>query len=54
MTSITLYNQYGDYTISLNEDDLNMDDMFSELIKPLLLAAGYQPENIDEYLSQVD
>ena len=52
MTSITLSTQDGNYTISLPKDDMNIDEVMQELIKPVLLAATYQPENINEYIPE--
>lgn len=52
MTSITLSTQDGNYTISLGKDDMNMEEVMGDLIRPLLLAAGYQPETISEYIEQ--
>jgi hypothetical protein len=50
MTSITFCNQHGNFTISLPKDDMNLNEVMQELIKPVLLAATYQPENINEYI----
>ena len=52
MTSITLSTQYGTYTISIGKEDMNMEDVMGELIRPLLLAAGYHSETISEYIEQ--
>jgi hypothetical protein len=52
MTSITLSTQYGNYTISLGTDDLDMEHMIVELVVPLLLAAGYQPDTIKEWIPE--
>ena len=51
MTSITFYSQYGEYSITVNKDDMNMEEIMGELVRPLLLAAGFQPENISEYIN---
>jgi hypothetical protein len=51
MTSITFCNQHGNFTISLPKDDMIINEVMQELVKPVLLAATYQPENINEYIS---
>jgi len=40
-TTITLKNQYGEYTIVAPRQDLTLPEIMEELIEPLLLAAGY-------------
>ena len=52
MTSITLSTQHGNYTISLPKDDMNINEVMQELVKPVLLAATYQPESINEYIPE--
>jgi hypothetical protein len=52
MTSITFCNQNGNYTISLPKDDMTVDEVMQELVKPVLLAVTYQPENINEYIPE--
>ena len=50
MTSIEFENEYGRYTISMEEDIVQIDNVMQELVKPLLLAAGFQPESVSEYI----
>ena len=50
MTSIEFMNEYGSYTISMVEDIVQLDTVMQELVKPMLLAVGYQAENVDEYI----
>ena len=52
MTSITLSTQYGNYTISLEQDEMCIDAVITDLINPLLLAAGYQPNSIREWIPE--
>ena len=46
MTKITLETQYGSATIAVNQDDMNISDLWEQVIEPLLLAAGYHPETV--------
>ena len=52
MTSITFSTQDGTFTISLPKKDMNIDEVMQELVKPVLLAATYQPENINDYIPE--
>ncbi|MEA2053495.1 MAG: hypothetical protein U9O96_00020 [Candidatus Thermoplasmatota archaeon] len=45
-TEMILRNQYGEYMVSKPIDDLPIDVLFSEVIIPVLLAAGYGEETI--------
>lgn len=47
---MTLRNQYGSYSITKNMGDLPIGDILADLVRPLLLAAGYSEQNIEEYL----
>ena len=47
-TTISLKNEFGTYTISVNETDLDTMGMYEYLFKPLLLAAGYQIKSIED------
>lgn len=49
-TTMTLRNQYGRYSITKNMGDLPIGDILADLVRPLLLAAGYGEKNIEEYL----
>ena len=53
MTSITFKNEYGEYTVTLKDNIVSLDDVMQELVKPVLLAATYQPGNINEYIPEV-
>jgi len=41
MTSINFKNEFGSYTIEINKDGMTIDEVFEDLITPVLLAAGY-------------
>lgn len=46
-TKIVLTNEYGEYSVSSVNPDLNLDGIVEFLIIPMLLAAGYSQETID-------
>lgn len=50
-TVLTLKNGYGQYYITVDHTDLSLVDMM-DLVRRLLLAAGYQPDNINEYIPE--
>ena len=50
MTKIEITNQYSTVTLSVNKDDMTINEMFEDLIKPSMYALGYSPELIDGYL----
>lgn len=52
MTRIELQNENGRFVIELNDDQLTVQAMFDDLWIPLLLAAGFQPETISDYLGE--
>jgi len=47
MTTITLSNNYGSYTVSVPENDLTVDEVV-DIFKSVLLAATYQPESVKD------
>ena len=50
-TQIILKNGYGEFAVKINKTDMNIGEMFDDLIKPVLLAAGYAEETIDKMLA---
>lgn len=38
------------YTIELNRTVATLSDMIDELVKPLLLAAGFHPDTVEDLL----
>ena len=49
MTSITIKNEYGEYTIEVNQDDMSISDIIENLVEPCLKATGYSTDVINEY-----
>lgn len=49
-TKITLKDAYGEYNIEVPRTDLSIDEVFDDLVRPVLLAAGYSKEIIDEII----
>lgn len=47
MTTVTIENEHGIYTVSLKRDEVNLSDFIGELVDPALRAAGYSFENIE-------
>ena len=50
-TEITLHNKYGEYVVRVPRGDLLIGEMFDDVVKPVLLAAGYQRESIENWIS---
>lgn len=50
MTKITLETNYGIYSISLPQDDMDMGNLMDNLIVPLILSAGYAEDTIKQYV----
>ena len=55
-TRLTLEIDYPDgtcsYSIGIPNWDPSMDQMVDELIRPLLLAAGWHPNNVDDVFGE--
>jgi len=49
-TTMSLRDQYGECSITVNKGDLPIEDIITDVVRPLLLAAGYGEQNVDEYL----
>lgn len=47
MTSATLSNKYLTVSVSSGKDDLTIDELWSYVVRPLLIATGYEPETVD-------
>ena len=47
MTTITIENENGIYTVSIKREDVNLSDLIGELVDPVIRAAGYSFENIE-------
>jgi hypothetical protein len=50
MTRITLETSYGRFTVEVPDDGLDMGRMLRDLVKPVLLAAGYAEATVKEYV----
>ena len=50
MTKISYTNRFGTFTIELDEDVEYFPDVVDHLLRPLMLAVGFQPGTLDEYL----
>ena len=50
-TKISFSDKYGRREIQINKGDLTISEVFEDLVLPLLLAVGYLPETIDNYMS---
>ena len=51
-TTISLNDGYGSYTVEVDKVDMSMDEVFQELVIPVLLASGYQRENINQWITE--
>lgn len=47
-TKITLENENGTYSIEVDKIMMNLDDMQTDLLEPVLLAASYHPTIVKE------
>lgn len=52
MTKLTLENKDGVYSVQLDRMCMNIHDVMQEIVGPVLLAAGYHPDHINEYLTE--
>jgi hypothetical protein len=52
MTKITLENRDGKYTVEVSDELVTISDVIDDLIRPVLLAAGFHNDTIDEYLGE--
>ena len=53
MTKLTLTNCYGRYEIEINKDDMTLDEMANEIIRPILILTGYNKDQINEYINEI-
>jgi len=53
MTKLTFTTQDGEYSITDNRDDLNLNEVMENLVVGVLLAAGYQPISVSEYFPEI-
>lgn len=50
-TELRLSNENGEYSIRLRIIEMNIQDVFENLVVPVLLAAGYSNDAINAYLN---
>lgn len=51
-TVISIKNEYGEYTVTVNHTDMTLDDLMQKAIEPCLCAAGYAQKTIDDYFKE--
>ena len=51
-TTITVTNTYGTYSVSVNDSDLGIESFIDLLVRPVLLAVGYNPSNVNDSLGE--
>ena len=49
-TEIKLTNRYGTVSVYVTHDDLTITDLLNNLVRPLLKAATYPDQLVDEFL----
>jgi hypothetical protein len=49
-TIVTLENQYHKINIEVPETDLDAGDFVNQLLRPLMLAAGYSESTVNDYI----
>lgn len=54
MTTLTLTNEDGTYTIMVRNSALTAQGLIDELVAPIMLAAGYQPKSVNDCLCTDD
>lgn len=50
-TKITLENEHGTYSVEIRNTELTINALVRDVVKPVLLAAGYSESLVDEYLN---
>lgn len=51
MTKITLETEHGAYSVEIDDEDMSVNDVFSRLMIPVMLSAGYDEYSIKEQLA---
>lgn len=49
-TTVTLVNENGVYTATVYETELTIEELVGNVFRPVLLAAGYHPNNVADIL----
>jgi len=47
-TQMTLKNEGGEYSVTIVYELMDLPTLMQDLVRPLLLAAGYHPGSVDE------
>lgn len=54
MRIIVIRPKYKDeVSITVDDDDLTVDQFVNDLVRPTMLALGYQPGNLDELFGEL-
>jgi len=51
VTKLTLETDDRTVLILVKEEGIDLDTLMQDLVKPIVLAAGYSPENVNDYIS---
>lgn len=54
MAKLSFENSYGKYSVEVNVWDETADGFIDEFVRPVMLAAGYAPQTIDDVLPDCD
>lgn len=49
-TKVTLENEHGTYSVEVNQTGLTLNNLVRDVIKPVVLAAGYSHTFIGDHL----
>lgn len=52
-TTLTLTNCYGEFSVTVNQTDMPLHDVMGELVRSVLLAAGYHAKLVDSVVGDV-
>lgn len=50
-TSLVFKTEHGTYTIEVNAIEMTIEQVMLDLVAPVLLAAGYNHESINDYIT---
>ena len=54
MTSLTLTNDDGTYSVVVRQGNLTAQQFVDDLVRGVMLAAGYHPKSVDEAIPKCD
>ena len=52
MTSITIETSYSTIKIEVDKDDMTMTEVITDLIRPVIIAAGYSEQTVNEWIEE--